>query len=150
MTFPSETTVRVKLLRDGAKLPTFAKDGDACADLYWCDEVQDTIDIAPGASATLWCGIAIEMADGWEGVIRGRSGNACGRKLAAHVGTIDSGYRGEIAVHLTNQGHTTQAIRVGDRIGQLAVRPVPAVSFVEVYELSDSARGTTGFGSSGR
>lgn len=146
----SDVTVAVLRLRDGAQLPTFAKDGDACADLYWCDEVQDTVDIRPGSAAVLWCGIAIEMPDGWEGIIRGRSGNACGRNLSAHVGTIDSGYRGEIAVHLTNHSYTNQVIRRGDRVGQLAVRPVPAVRFLEASELGGSARGQSGFGSSGR
>lgn len=136
-------------LRDDARLPTRANDGDAGLDLY---AVEPAI-IAPGDRASVGTGIAIELAPGHAGLVLPRSGLAArhGITLVNAPGLIDAGYRGELRVLLLNTDRTALfEIDPGDRIAQLLVTPFAAVEPIEAAELSVSGRGEGGFGSSGR
>ncbi len=142
--------IRVKQLKTGAKLPTYGSEEAAGADLYACLEAPVTL--APGASAFIPTGIALEVPKGCAGLIYARSGMACKRGLAPanKVGVVDSDYRGEITVVLYNHGSVSQTIENGERIAQFIITPVltPAYGFVE--ELSDTRRDQGGFGSTGK
>ena len=136
--------VKYKLLEPEAKLPTRATDGSAGWDLY---ASRDVI-VWEHDPTLIHTGIAIELPPGWEAQCRPRSGNAM-RGLWTLFGTVDSDYRGEllvVALGFKKQGYK---INTGDRIAQLVFNRVPNVYWVE-SELSDTDRGTGGFGSTGR
>lgn len=142
--------IRVKKLRNEAVLPTYGSADAAGADLYAC--LAETITIAPGASAFVPTGLAMEIPKGYAGLIYARSGLACKRGLAPanKVGVIDSDYRGEFIVVLHNHSNVTQEISHGERIAQLVITPVLTPGFEEVSELTDTARSGGGFGSTGK
>jgi dUTP diphosphatase len=136
-------------LKEAATLPTRAHEGDAGLDLYACEPAH----VGPGERWSVGTGIAVEIPLGHAGLVLPRSGLARehGITLVNSPGLIDSGYRGEMRVLLLNTD-PAEIFRVeaGDRIAQLLVVAVAAAEPVEVDELSDSARGDGGFGSSGR
>ena len=141
--------INVKLLRDGAMLPTYGSSEAAGADLYACLEAPVTIE--PGKTAFVPTGFAMEVPKGCAGLIYARSGLACKRGLAPanKVGVIDSDYRGEVIVALHNHGTAPQTIGSGERIAQLVITPVYTPGFCQVAELDDTQRGCGGFGSTG-
>ena len=143
-------SVRVKKLKENAKLPTYGTEYSAGADLYAC--LESAVTIAPGCSAFIPTGIALEVPVGCTGLIYARSGMACKRGLAPanKVGVVDSDYRGEITVVLYNHGQEPQTVENGERIAQFVITPVLTPSFEEVEELSDTARNVGGFGSTGK
>ena len=122
--------IRVKLLREGARLPTYGTAGAAGADLYACLDAPVTIQ--PGQTAFLPTGIALEVPEGCAGLVYARSGMACKRGLAPanKVGVVDSDYRGEITVVLHNHGTLPQTVENGERIAQFLITPV----LTPVYE----------------
>lgn len=142
--------VAVKKLREGAILPTFGSNEAAGADLYAC--LERDVTIAPGETVFVPTGLAMELPRGYAGLIYARSGLACKRGLAPanKVGVVDSDYRGEFIVALHNHGSQPQTISHGERIAQLVVTPVLIPEYIEVETLSDTQRGTGGFGSTGR
>ena len=142
-------SIRVKILKQGAKLPTYGSSGAAGADLYAC--LEDRVTIEPGATAFIPTGIALEVPGGCAGLIYARSGLACKRGLAPanKVGVVDSDYRGEILVALHNHGKTPQTVENGERIAQFVITPVLTPGYVAVEELSDTVRNAGGFGSTG-
>ena len=142
--------IRVKKLREGALLPTYGTAQAAGADLYACLEAPLTI--APGETAWVPTGLALEVPEGCAGLVYARSGLATKRGLAPanKVGVIDSDYRGEIRVGLTNLSDTPYTVRPGDRIAQLAVMPVVQAELERVDSLDETGRGTGGFGSTGK
>jgi dUTP pyrophosphatase len=142
--------IPVKLLRPGAKLPTFGSAEAAGADLYACLDADVTI--APGETAFISTGLAMELPRGFVGLIYARSGLACKRGLAPanKVGVIDSDYRGEFIVALYNHGKEPQTVSHGERVAQLVITPVLVPSYMEVQELNDIQRGAGGFGSTGK
>ena len=142
--------VRVKILREGAKLPTYGTAQAAGADLYAC--LNESVTIAPGDTFFVPTGIALEVPVGCAGLIYARSGLACKRGLAPanKVGVVDSDYRGEILVALHNHGTQTQTIGNGERIAQFLITPVLTPAYEEAEELSDTNRGSGGFGSTGK
>ena len=142
--------VAVKKLREGAILPTFGSNEAAGADLYAC--LEQDVTIAPGGTVFVPTGLAMELPRGYAGLIYARSGLACKRGLAPanKVGVVDSDYRGEFIVALHNHGSQPQTISHGERIAQLVVTPVLIPEYIEVETLSDTQRGTGGFGSTGR
>ena len=142
--------IPVKILREGAKLPTYGSAEAAGADLYAC--LETAVTIASGETAFIPTGIAMEVPRGCAGLVYARSGMACKRGLAPanKVGVIDSDYRGEINVVLHNHGSIPQTIENGERIAQLLITPVWTPAYEAVEELSDSKRGTGGFGSTGK
>ena len=141
--------LRVRRLREEATLPSRAHEGDAGLDLH----AAEAATIAPGERATVATGIALEIPAGFAGLVLPRSGLAArhGIALVNAPGLIDCGYRGEVKVLLLNTDRTEAfEISPGDRIAQLLLSPVTEAEPVEVSELEMSARGTGGFGSSGR
>lgn len=129
-------------------LPAYAQPSDAGADL------RSTIDLIlePGERAMVPTGIAIALPEGYAAFVHPRSGLAIkhGLSMVNTPGTIDAGYRGEIAVLLINHDRTEPiAIKRGDRIAQLVIQEVAHARFVEVDELPNSVRGSGGFGSTG-
>lgn len=142
-------SVSVKKLIPGAKLPTYGSQDAAGADLYAC--LEQPVTVAPGASAWISTGIALEIPVGCAGLIYARSGLACKKGLAPanKVGVIDSDYRGEVVVVLHNHSDQPRTVESGERIAQLVITPVLTPAYEEVNELSSSDRGAGGFGSTG-
>lgn len=141
--------IRVKKLKQGAVLPTYGSAGAAGADLYACLEAD--VVIAPGQTAFIPTGLAMEIPRNCAGLIYARSGLACKRDLAPanKVGVVDSDYRGEFMVALHNHGSQSQTVSHGDRIAQLVITPVLTPGYCEAEALSDTMRAAGGFGSTG-
>lgn len=141
--------VRVKMLRTGAKLPSYGTEEAAGADLYACLEADVTI--GAGQTAFIPTGIALEVPKHCAGLIYARSGLACKRGLAPanKVGVVDSDYRGEICVVLHNHGKEAQTVCNGERIAQLVITPVLQPAYELAAELDNTDRGSGGFGSTG-
>lgn len=142
--------IAVKRLRPNAILPTYGSLEAAGADLYACLDVPVTV--APGESVFVPTGLAMEIPRGCAGLIYARSGLASKRGLAPanKVGVVDSDYRGEFMVVLHNHGSEPQTVEHGERIAQLVITPVFTPGFMEAEELSDTSRGSGGFGSTGK
>ena len=142
--------IPVKRLRPTAILPTYGSAEAAGADLYACLDAPVTV--APGETAFIPTGLAMEIPKGYAGLAYARSGLACKRGLAPanKVGVIDSDYRGEFMIALHNHGTAPQTVEHGERVAQLVIAPVFTPGFTEVTELSGTVRGTGGFGSTGK
>lgn len=142
--------IRVKKLHPMATLPTYGSVEAAGADLYAC--LDEPVTIAPGETAWIPTGIALEVPKGCAGLVYARSSLGAKRGLAPanKVGVIDSDYRGEIRVVLLNHGKVSQTVENGERVAQFLITPVLTPAYVEAEELTDSDRGTGGFGSTGR
>jgi dUTP pyrophosphatase len=142
-------TMQVNFIRLDRELPipTTAHIGDAAVDLHSRVEVS----LAPGERCAVPTGLAVAIPRGYAGLVLPRSGHArrSGVGVVNGPGLIDSGYRGEITVLLINHGADKVKFGRGDRVAQLAIVPVPAITWVEVDSLDDTARGDGGFGSSG-
>lgn len=141
--------VNIKKLNNNAILPTYGSEFSAGADLYSC--MEQAVSIEPGKTELIPTGIAMEIPKGYVGLIYARSGLATKRGLAPanKVGVIDSDYRGELLVALFNQGRTAQIVEPGERIAQIVLTPYLKADFHVAEELSDTTRGTGGFGSTG-
>lgn len=145
--------VKVKRLTETAKPPVYATAGAACFDLH-ADAppgFPPVMTLPAGSSIDIPTGLAFEIPAGFCMRIYSRSGHGFknGVRLANCVGVIDSDYRGEVRVKLTNDGRRDVAIAYGDRIAQAEIVPVHLAEFIEVDELSETARGEGGFGSTG-
>ena len=142
--------VYLKKLDSRAVLPTYGSAAAAGADLYALCEGE--ICIQPSETALVHTGIAMEIPEGYAGLIYARSGLASKRGLAPanKVGVIDADYRGEIMVALHNHSARPQTVQNGERIAQLVIAPFLHADFAETDELSDTARGAGGFGSTGK
>lgn len=147
--------VNIKKLRDEAIIPTYGSPYSAGMDLYACiPDGELTIDVAANRNEKIGTGIAMEIPEGYFGAIFARSGLATKRGLrpANCVGVVDSDYRGEIVVALYNDKDSQlgmETIKHGDRIAQMVLIPYRTAELVEVDDLSNTARGTGGFGSTG-
>ncbi len=143
------TTLRVKLLREGAIAPRYATEGAAGMDL--AAAIDEPITLAPGARAAVPTGIAIALPRDHEGQVRPRSGLArrSGVTVVNAPGTIDEDYRGELQVLLVNLGSEPVVIHAGDRIAQLVIAPIRRAAIELVDALDETARGEGGFGSTG-
>lgn len=139
--------IKLKKLHQDAVIPTYAKPGDAGMDLTAVSLHYDEYE-----NYVYGTGIAIEIPEGYVGLIFPRSSN---RKTQAyltnHVGVIDSGYRGEIMLSFKNRNNdgNRAPYKIGDRIGQIIIMPYPIIEFKEVDELSKTERGEGGHGSTG-
>lgn len=130
-------------------IPTYAKPGDAGADLY----SRIDLTLAPGERALVPTGISIALPDGFVALVHPRSGLAIkhGISMVNAPGTVDAGYRGELQVILINTDLKEKfEIKRGDRIAQLVIQRVERAEFVEVATLPGSTRNSDGFGSTGR
>ena len=144
-------TVKFKKLHPAATVPTYGSAFAAGADLYACTG-GETVNFAPGETKMIHTGIALEIPQGYAGLVYARSGIASKRGLAPanKVGVVDSDYRGEIMVSIHNHSNQSQQIVDGERIAQLVITPFLAVEFTETDTLSETARGEGGFGSTGK
>ncbi|MBX3093222.1 MAG: dUTP diphosphatase [Cryobacterium sp.] len=132
----------------GESSPVYAHPGDAGADL--CS--TETLVLAPGERATVGTGLAIALPDGYVAFVVPRSGLAArhGITIVNSPGTVDSGYRGELRVTLLNtDAREPYTVNSGDRIAQVVIMPVSRAQFVAVESLTESERGSAGFGSTG-
>ncbi len=143
-------SLNFKRLNKNAVAPTYGTEYSAGADLYACEGGE--VALKPGETRLIHTGIALEIPEGYVGLIYARSGIATKRGLAPanKVGVIDSDYRGEIMVSLYNHSSDVQTIADGERIAQLVITPYLKVVYNECEELSDTARGEGGFGSTGK
>ncbi len=142
--------VKIKKLREGAKIPAYGTPFSAGADLYAC--LEEAVSLAPGQSMMIPTGIACELPAGTVGLVYARSGMACKQGLAPanKVGVIDCDYRGEITVCLYNHSGESRTVESGERIAQLVIAPYYTAEFSLSDELSETVRGAGGFGSTGR
>ena len=142
--------IRIKKLNPNAALPTYGSPEAAGADLYAC--LDECVSIPAGKTVFVPTGIAMEVPKGCAGLIYARSSMGAKRGLAPanKVGVIDSDYRGQVMVALHNHSQEEQVVQPGERIAQLLITPVFTPGFREVDDLTDTDRGTGGFGSTGR
>jgi dUTP pyrophosphatase len=142
--------IKLSRLPHGAELPlpTYASEHAAGLDVCAAEDLV----LEPGQRHAVATGFAIEIPDGYEVQVRPRSGLALKHGITClnTPGTIDSDYRGEVKVILANLGDEPFPIRRGERIAQLVPAPVLRANFVEARKLEDTARGSGGFGSTGR
>ena len=137
--------VKVKKLVENAVIPTYAKPGDAGLDL-----TATGVEIK-GDNITYGCGLAIEIATGYVGLLFPRSSNAKKDLLLTNsVGVIDSGYRGEVTAVFKKTKYFAEAYKVGERFAQLVILPYPEIELEEAEELSATERGTDAYGSTGK
>lgn len=133
----------------GRPLPSYATPGSAGMDVYAC--LQKKIVIDPGKTVLIPTGFMIELPEGYEAQIRPRSGLAINRDIGIlnSPGTIDSDYRGEVKILLTNFGDSPFEVNDGDRIAQMVVARYSRAIWEVVPQLADTRRGAGGFGSTG-
>ena len=142
--------IKIKCIKeDGATIPLYKTAGAAGADL--CAKVSQPLTIKAGKFAMVPTGLYFEIPEGYEVQVRPRSGLAAknGVTVLNTPGTIDSDYRGEIKAILVNLSDTDFVINNGDRIAQMIVAPVTQAEFIVSDKLSETERGTGGFGSTG-
>ena len=142
--------LKIKKQDPRAKLPQYGSAAAAGADLYALLEAP--VRIAPGETALLPTGLSAEIPEGYVGLIFARSSLGIKRGLAPanKVGVIDSDYRGEIRIGLHNHTPVPQTVEPFERVAQFVIVPFLHAEFTESEELSDTARGEGGFGSTGR
>lgn len=141
--------VKFRTTKPGAIKPNYATPGSAGLDLHAC--IDHEIYLHPGVRFTCPTGISIQLPEGFEAQIRGRSGLAKknGVTVVQGVATIDSDYRGEIFVLLINHGDEAFKIMPGDRIAQMVIAPFVRAELTQADELDATTRGEGGFGSTG-
>ena len=140
--------LKVKKIKQDATIPTKAHENDAGFDLYALNTQGDNTDL-PTPIRIINTGIAMEIPEGYFGLIKPRSGLSAKEGIDVLAGVVDSGYRGEIKVVL--QSSNARGIRViarGEKIAQIIILPLPQVKLEIVEELEESERGEKGFGSS--
>ena len=143
--------LKIKKVRENAKLPTRATSGSAGLDLYAC--IDEPITLNKGDKAVITTGVALGLDDPhYAAFIHSRSGLAIkhGIALLNSVGVIDSDYRGEVCVGIIKLTEEPYTIQPFERIAQMVIKPVELPEIVEVEELDDTDRGEGGFGSTGR
>lgn len=143
--------LKIKKLKNNAKLPTRGTAGSAGLDLYAC--IEKSVTISPGELKLITTGIAIELPDSsCAAFIYARSGLGVkhGICLSNGVGVIDSDYRGELCVGLCNVSDKPYTVMPDERIAQLVISPVIIPELVEAEDLGETERGTGGFGSTGK
>ncbi|HCY26358.1 TPA: dUTP diphosphatase [Candidatus Nomurabacteria bacterium] len=137
--------IKIKKLKDDAKLPSYAHPGDVGMDMY----AMETVTIKPGEHYRFWHGFAMEFPEGYMAKIFDKSSIS---KAGLHTlgGVFDAGYRGEYNTHLVNLSPEPYTVEMGDKVSQLVIVPVsiPEIEFSDT--LSESSRGEGAFGSTGR
>lgn len=149
-----QENVRVRISRVGSDnhdlhLPHYATEGSAGMDL--CAAVEGDVQLMPSETKLIPTGFTIELPQGYEAQIRPRSGMALKFQVGIMnaPGTVDSDYRGEIKVLLTNFGKEPYSVKRGDRIAQMVIHRFTRVEWEEVEKTNDTARGAGGFGHTG-
>ena len=142
--------VKIKKLKENALLPHRGSEAAAGYDLYAC--LSEPVTVSPHETAMISTGLSMAIPEGYFGAVVARSGLASkqGLRPANCIGVCDSDFRGEYTVALHNDSEEMRTVLPGDRIAQLVVMPFLAVDFEQVEELDETARGSGGFGSTGR
>lgn len=142
--------IKIRKINPNAKTPTYGSEGAACFDFYACIDKPVTID--PKGNVNIPTGLQFEVPEGYVLMLYSRSGHGFknGIRFVNSVGIIDSDYRGEVRIGLFNDGITPYIVKPQERIAQGMIIPVSQVKFVEVETLSNTDRGTGGFGSTGK
>jgi dUTP pyrophosphatase len=138
--------LKIKKLNTEAIVPQYAHSDDAGFDLF---SIKD-FEIAPGSRVQIPTGIAMEIPEGFVGLIWDKSGLSHKNGLKTLGGVIDAGYRGEVKVGLINLSAETYLLEKGHKVAQMIIQKKETCEIVEVDELSDTSRGEGGFGSSGK
>ena len=137
--------MKVKKLHPEAKIPTRSHDGDAGLDVYNVENIA----VMDNSDYVIRTGISIAIPDNWVAIVKEKSGRATKNKLTVGACVIDSGYRGEILIHLFNNSDLPVTFNIGEKIAQLVVVPCWTGQPEEVEELDDTSRGDGKFGSTG-
>ncbi|MBQ7384902.1 MAG: dUTP diphosphatase [Ruminococcus sp.] len=143
--------LKIRKVRENAVVPKYATSGSAGMDLYAC--IDEAVTLEPGKLLMIPTGIAIELpSKDLAAFIHARSGLGVkhGVCLSNGVGVVDSDYRGEVCVGLCNVSDKAYTIEPFERVAQMVIAPVAVMEIEEVAELSDTTRGSGGFGSTGR
>lgn len=137
--------IKVKKLKEDAKLPTYAKPGDVGMDMY----AMETVTIPPMGHYRFWHGFALEFPSGYTAIVKDKSSIS---KAGLHTmgGVFDAGYRGEYNTHLVNLSGEPYTVDEGDKVAQLVIYPIAIAELEETDTLSESERGDSGFGSTGK
>jgi len=140
------TRVFVQKMDPSAKLPSYSHEGDAGMDLFSFEDAK----LMPGEKILVSTGIKVAIPEGFAGFVWDKSGIATKNHIKTMAGVIDSNYRGEIKIALTNLGKEPYKIKKGAKVAQVIISPVASVNITEVGDLEgDTERGEKGFGSSG-
>ncbi len=141
--------MKIRMITKSGRLPSYETKGSAGMDI--CAFLEAPVTLEPGQRALIPTGLFAEIPDGYEAQLRARSGLSirCGITLVNGIGTIDSDYRGEIQAALINLGQDPFTIHDGDRIAQMVICPVQQVCVEAVPVITDTERGSGGFGSTG-
>jgi dUTP pyrophosphatase len=137
--------LKVKKLKEDAKLPTYAHPGDVGLDMY----AMETVTINPGEHYRFYHGFALEFPEGYGAFVMDK-GSISKSGLKTMGGVFDAGYRGEYNTHLVNLSDKPYIVEEGDKVSQLVILPVEIAGLEEVSELNDSSRGEGAFGSTGK
>jgi dUTP pyrophosphatase len=137
--------IKIKKLRPEAIIPSYAHKGDAGMDLYSCEDYV----LKPGERKVFGTGLSIELPEGYVSLFWDKSGLAAKQGLTVLAGVIEYTYRGEYGVVLLNTSDKEAEIKKGQKIAQLLIQPICTAEVQEVNELTETTRGTSGFGSTG-
>ena len=138
--------LKIKKIHPDAHLPEYAHAGDAGMDLY----VPERVTLLPGERKSVGLGFALEIPDGYVGLIWDKSGLSHTHGIKSFGGVIDSGYRGEVHAGVMNLSDRSYVFEKGHKIAQLLIQKIEHPKIVKVKNLSKSDRGVKGFGSSGK
>lgn len=138
--------VKVKKLHPDAKLPVYGRPGDAGLDFFCVEDIT----IAPGERKQIATGVALEIPEGYVGLVWDKSGLSHNHGLHALGGVCDHTYRGEYKMMILNTSNEPYTFKKGEKVVQVLIQPIATVEIEEVNELSNSVRGDAGFGSGGK
>ncbi|HEY0220958.1 MAG TPA: dUTP diphosphatase [Candidatus Paceibacterota bacterium] len=138
--------LKVKKLTPDAVLPSFAHPGDAGMDLF----ANETVTLKPGEIGKIKSGVSMEIPDGYVGLYWDKSGLSNNHGIKMLGGVVDSGYRGELIMGVINLGKESYTFEKGHKVLQMLIQKVERPEIMEVEELTDTSRGTGGFGSTGK
>ena len=139
-------TIKIKKLKEDAVLPNYAHAGDAGMDMYASEDVH----IRKGERVKVPTGIAMEIPEGYVGLVWDKSGLSINHGLKTLGGVIDSGYRGEIIIGIANLSSEDYTIEKGHKVAQLLIQKIESPVIEEAGELNESHRGEKGLGSTGK
>ena len=138
--------LKIKKIDPGAKLPQRAHLHDAGIDIFSLERMI----VSPGKRVAIRTGISIEIPEGYAGLVWDKSGIAIKEGLTTIGGVIDSTYRGELLIGIVNIGTTEYVFDKGHKVAHLLIQKIELVDIIEAESLSDTARGESGFGSTGK
>lgn len=138
--------VKIKKIHPAAVIPRYAHPGDAGLDLF----TVKSLELEPRERKSVPLGLAVEIPDGYVGLIWDKSGLSHKYGIKSFGGVVDSGYRGEIHIGVINLSDKFFSFEKGHKIGQLLIQKIERIEFEEADKLADSSRGGDGFGSTGK